>query len=370
MEAAISRRNPTLHTFTHMLRYLSTLLVAAGLAAQSTSIFPSEYTAVAEGPLNSPNLPLANGTSRSLIVYDRADVSVPNGATITQLGFRQDGATTQLDTGRALQLEIRMGWSTQDPNSPSTTFDTNYGSPPVTVFGPALFQLPNLRDTANPLPNGQVFIPLTTPFVYAPANRNLVVEYRVLGNSIGGVAFNYRLDRADYYSPVVNGPAGCTHSGGGPTTLNASPVRTGAYLYVDGASGPANSFAVIAVSVGSQLVTPYPLGAVFGGINPTCTGQLAIGNLATIGVLTGTTGTLSTSYLVPNNPALNDLWISHQALLLDAFSPAGLVVSNGTSVQIGIRPRSSIISAQGPPATTTTGTNNTNYCPVAFFRWQ
>src|SRR5687768_13735139 len=108
------------------LRLLPFVLASAGLAAQTTTIFPSEYTAVAEGPFNSPNLPLANGTSRVLIVYDRNDVTVPAGASITKLGFRQDTTTTTLDTGRGLQLEVRMGWSTQDPNAPSSTFDANY----------------------------------------------------------------------------------------------------------------------------------------------------------------------------------------------------------------------------------------------------
>ncbi len=354
-----------------MLRHLSTVFaVAAGLAAQSTSIFPSEYTAVAEGPFNSPNLPLANGTSRVMAVYDQADLTVPAGATITQIGFRQDATLTTLDTGRALQLEVRMGYTTQAPNSVSTTFDSVYDGAPTTVFGPALFQLPNLRDAANPLTNGQFFLTLTTPFAYQPNGRNLVVEYRVLGNSIGGASFNYRLDRADYFSPVVQGAAGCTHSGGGPTTLTVNPVRTGASVSLTGASAPANSFAVVAVSVGSQLVTPYALDIVFAGIAPTCTGQLAIGNLSTLGSTTSSSGGFAAGYQVPNNPLLNDLWLSHQALVLDFFSPGGIVTSNGASVQVGILPRASMLAAQGPPATTTTGVINTNYCPVAFFRWQ
>ena len=354
-----------------MIRQLPALLLAAaGLHAQTTAIFPSEYSAVAEGPFSSNNLPLANGTSRAMAVYDRADLTVPAGQSIVQLGFRQDATTTSLDTGRALQLEIRMGYTTLAPNSIGTTFDSVYESTPVTVFGPALFQLPTLRDAANPLTNGQFFIPLTTPFVYQPNGRNLVVEYRVLGNSIGGASFPYRLDRADYFSPVVNGAAGCPHSGGGPTTLAAAPVRIGASLSLTGASAPANSVAVIAISIGNQLVTPYPLDSVFGGIAPSCTGQLAIGNLATISVGTSTSGAFSSSYTVPNNPALNDLWVSHQALVLDFFSPGGIVVSNGAAVQVGIQPRASILAAQGPPATTTSGSLNTNYCPVAFFRWQ
>ncbi len=354
----------------NLLHTVSLLLVAGGLAAQTTAIFPAEYTAVAEGPNNSPNLPLANGTSRNLIVYDRADVAVPAGASITHLGFRQDASTTTTDNGRALQLEVRMGWTTNDALTPSTTFDSNYDGAPVTVFGPALFQLPNLRDAANPLPNGQFFLPLTTPFVYAPAGRNLVVEYRVFGNSGGGTSFNYRLDRADFFSPVFEGPAGCPHSGSGTPTLSVSPVRVGASLTLTGATGPANSFGIVVLNLGGRLVAPYPLDGIFPGIAATCRGQIDVGQLATIGTGTNTIGGFTLSYNIPNTPVLNDLWLSHQAVLLDVFAPGSVVTSNGAEVQVGIRPRTTIVGAQGPPATTTTGSLNTNYCPVAFFRHQ
>jgi hypothetical protein len=229
--------------------------------------------------------------------------------------------------------------------------------------------LPNLRDAASPLPGGQFFLTLTTPFVYAPNGRNLVVEYRVLGNSGGGTSFNYRLDRADFFSPVVAGAAGCPHSGGPTPALTASPVRIGATLNLTGTAGPANSFALAVISIGNRLVTPYPLDAVFPGIAPTCLGQLAPGTLATLGVGTSATGGFTFSYAVPNQVALNDLWLSHQAVLLDAFAPGGVAVSNGVEVQVGIRPRASIVAAQGPP-TVTTGTLNANYAPVAFFTWQ
>jgi hypothetical protein len=146
-------------------------------------------------------------------------------------------------------------------------------------------------------------------------------------------------------------------------------VRTGQSVYLNGTNGPSNSFAIVAVSVGYQLVTPYPLGALFGGIQASCTGQLDLSSLATIGVGTSTSGGFSPYYTVPNNPVFNDLWLSHQALVLDVFSPGGIVTSNGVAVQVGIAPRSSILYATGLPTLTPTGQVSANYCPVAFFRW-
>jgi hypothetical protein len=355
---------------TTLITLLATGLVVQSTAAQSTAIFPSEYVGVPEGPFSSPNLPLANGTSRVLIAYDREDVAVPQGASITKLGFRQDATLTTLDVGRTLQLEIRMGYTSRSALSLSSTFDANYDEAPVTVFGPAPFQLPNLRDAANPLPNGQLFVDLTTPFVYAPNGKNLVVEYRVFGNSGGGTSFNYRLDRADFYSPVLTGAAGCAHSGGQTPTLTTSPVRIGTSLTLSGTGNPANSFGIVVVNVGGRLTAPYALDGILAGIAPTCRGQIAPGELATLASNTTSTGGLTLSYAIPNNPALNDLWLSHQALLLDAFATGGAVVSNGVEVQVGIRPRTTVLAAQGPPTTVTTGVLQLNYCPVAFFRYQ
>ena len=351
-------------------RIISLLLAAAPLAAQTTTVFPAEYSNVSEGPFNAANLPLANGVSRVLIVYDQQDLDLPNGATITHLGFRQDATLTTMDAGRALQLEIRIGYSGQSATAPSTTFDTNYTSPATTVFGPALFTLPNLRDANNPLPNGQFFIPLTTPFVFARSANNLVVEYRVFGNSGGGGAFNYRLDRADYYSPVNLGAAGCPHSGGLVPQLSLTPVRTGATLTASIARAPGNSFAVIAIEPGGRLATPFALSPFVAGIHPLCTGQLSLGSLTTLSGITTGSGTFTTSYTVPNLPALNDLFLPHQAILFDFFAPGGVAVSNGAEVQVGIRPRASVVATQGPPTSVTTGSLSQNYCPVSFFRYQ
>lgn len=361
-----------------MSRSTHTILVTAAisaliapLTAQTTTVFPSDYATVAEGPNNSPNLPLAFGTSRVLCVYDRLDLDIPVGARIQKLGFRQDATLTTMDAGRALQLEIRMGYTTAASTAPGNNFDNVYAAPPVTVFGPALFTLPNLRDAANPLADGRLLIPLTTAFPYEPDNRNLVVEYRVFGNSGGGTSFNYRLDRADFHSPVVNGPAGCAHSGGGTPRLTVEPCRVQGQFSAALATGPANSLAVLMVATGAQLLPPFSLQALVPGIAPACMGQIPVAGAMTLSAITGTTGSASFTFNIPNNAALyNDVWLANQVACFDFFAPGGVVVSNGAQVQIGVRPRSSILASQGPPATVITGTVNTNYAPVAFFEYQ
>lgn len=344
--------------------------ILAPAVAQTVATFPDEYVAVPEGPLNSPNLPLANGTCRVLCLYEAIDIAIPSGRSITRLGFRQDATLTALDLGRTINLEIRMGYTTQTSGNMLTNFDNNYAAPAVIVLPTTNIALPSLRDASNPLPNGQLFINLATPFPYVPAGRNLLVEYRLFGNSGGGGPFNYRLDRADFYSPATYGPAGCPHSGGGTPTVTVQPVRPGLNYSCSMAMGPGSSPGVLLLKVGEALVAPYPLVAVIPGIQPSCTGQLSPIDMLSLAAVSAATGTASWGFAIPNNPAFADMDISSQAAFFDTFSPGGLVTSRGATIRIGARPRSTILVGAGAPTAVVTGILSTNYCPVAFFEHQ
>jgi hypothetical protein len=355
-----------------MLRSTAAVLaLAAALVAQSTAVYPADYVNVPEGPLNAPNLPLANGTGRAMVVYEQWDLPIPVGSAITHLGFREDGTLTTMDTGRTLQLEVRMGYTANGTTNMSSTLDNNYAGAPVTVFPSAAFQLPNLREVANPLPNGQFFIPLVTPFVYTPGANNLVVEYRIFGNSGGGTSFNYRLDRADFYSPTATGPAGCPSSGGGVPSLTLQPVRCGSAFGANVTTAPGSSFSVLLLAVGTQLLPPFSLQPFLPGIASACQGQIPVAGMLSLTTVSSASGAASWSFTIPNvRVPWNDTYVSCQCAFFDFFAPGGLVVSNGAQVQIGIQTQSTILWGAGPPTTVTTGSPTLRYCPVAFFRYQ
>jgi hypothetical protein len=346
--------------------FLLPVLLGGALAAQTTTIFPDEYVAVPDGPTYSPNLPLAYGTSRVQCVYEAIDLAIPSGNQITQVGWREDAQYTTLDPGRILQLEIRMGYSTMTAATLGTNFANNYSTTPVTVFGPAAYTLPDLRDSSNPLPNGQFFITLAAPFTYNPSLGNLVVEYLVYGNSGGGTSWNYRIDRGDYYSPVTYGPAGCPGSNGTPT-LAAQPTRPGLSYSTNVAHGPGSSFAILVIVPGGQLLTPYSLQTYLPTLQASCMGQVDLASALTMTGITSTSGAKSWSFTIPNSTSFEDFDWASQALFFDFFAPGGAVVSNGAHVLTGARPRTSILRASGPPALTTTGSVLRNYNPVPFF---
>jgi hypothetical protein len=332
-------------------------------------VFPPDYGSIAEGPLHSGNLPLAYGVSRVQFVYDAAALTVPAGHQITKIGFREDGGVAALTNGRTLQLEVRMGYTSASSANLSSTFDNNYAGAQTTVFGPALFTLPNLHDPAAPLPGGRFGVTIT-PFPYSPpAGQNLLVEYRIFGTSGGGAPFGYYLDRADFVSPVVNGPAGCPHASG-TGVLTVDPFRPGMYFNATLSTGPGASPGLLAINVGQTLVTPYPLTGVFGGINPACTGQVSPIGLGTLGGLTNSSGYCNWYFFVPNNIVFSGVSIASQCLFLDFFSPGGIVVSNGAQVTLGTNPRASVCYVNGPPTTSATGSLASNYCPVTFFDHQ
>lgn len=345
----------------------SLLALSAFLPAQTTTIFPDEYAAVNEGPFNSPNLPLAIGTSRVQVVYESVDLAIPSGHQITHLGYRQDRTLTVMDTGRTLQLEIRMAYTAHTAASLTTNFANNLAVTPVTVFGPTTFVLPNLRETANPLANDRFFIPLATPFVYQPANGNLVVEYLIYGNSGGGSSFNYRLDRGDYYSPVTYGPVGCPHSGNGTPNLTASGTRPGLSYSTTCSSSPANSFGVLLIVPGQALLAPFSLQGFVPAINPNCRGQVLVANAIQLSGTSNASGSASWSFALPNNQAYADFLWSSQTVFYDFFAPGSVVVSNGAQVLTGAQPRTSILYATGAPLTPVTGTVSRNYNPITFF---
>jgi hypothetical protein len=153
--------------------------------------------------------------------------------------------------------------------------------------------------------------------------------------------------------------------------LAVSPVRTGGQFFASISSAPSNSFGVLVMSVGSPLVAPYSLQPFVPGIAPACQGQVPVAGALTLTGITSTSGSLSCLFNVPNQRIpYNDTIVSCQAALFDLFAPGGLVVSNGSQVQIGILPQSSIVWGSGPPASVTTGFSSPRYCPVAFFGWQ
>lgn len=104
-------------------------------ALQSVVALPFECTVLLEGLQNAPNRPFANGTSLVMIVDDASDMAVPVDASITRLGFGRVATLTTMDAGRYLELEVRMGFTTNSATAPSNACDANDDGPTTAILG-------------------------------------------------------------------------------------------------------------------------------------------------------------------------------------------------------------------------------------------
>lgn len=343
------------------IRLLPTLALVSGLLAQNVATFPSDHATIPVGYAAQYSLPYSSGVSRVMAVYEAWDLTVPNGHQITRIGFRAHGTTVAL--GKSLQLEVRMGTTLQTAASMVTNFDTNYIGTPTTVFGPALFTLPDLNTGLNP--TQVVWLNLTTPFTY-DATKNLVVEWRITANSNAGASFNYALDRARFESPITSGAPGCMHSGNQAPRLLSRSTKIGTTWYNDLTNAPANQIAVLFLNLGAPLQPQYSLAPFIPGIAPSCQGQLAMQGLFTVATTANSTGSHTFAVAIPNQRGFNDLRISSQTVCFDFFSPGGVVVSNADQIQIGIDPAMTVLWNQGS-ATAATGSAYQNYGMLTMF---
>lgn len=343
------------------IRLIPVLALACGLQAQNIATFPSDHATIPVGYASQSTFPYSYGVSRVMVVYEAWDVTVPNGHQITRIGFRAHGTTVAL--GKSLQLEVRMGTTQQTATTLLTNFDNNYFAPPTTVFGPALFTLPDLNSGLNPIQ--YVWLTLTTPYTF-DASKNLIVEWRITANNNGGASFSYPLDRANFQSPIVTGPLGCMHSGNQIPHLESRTTKVGGTWYDDLTNAPAGQAVVLFLNLGAPLQSPFSLTPFIPSINPACMGQVSLQNLYTMASTATAQGTRTFSIPIPNNRGFNDLRFTSQAVCFDFFAPGGVVVSNGDQMQIGIDPAMTVLWNSGS-ATATTGSAYRNYGIVTLF---
>lgn len=334
------------------------LLLPATALAQNVATFPSDHATIANGSTSVTWFPYSDGVSRIMALYEAWDLDVPAGHQITQIGFRLDGTATAL--GKQLQLEVRMGQTDRLATTMLSNFDNNYLGTPQTVFGPALFAMPNLTP-ANPI----IWLPLTTPYTFDPSH-NLLVEWRITANSVGGQSFSYPLDRATFDSPVVTGTGGCAHSGGPVPSLLSRHSKIGGTWYLDLTQAPAGQPVIQFLNVGLPLSTPFPLDIVFPGVQPSCLINLSGQSLFSVASMTTAQGSKTFTLAIPYTLAWNDLVLSSQAFCFDFFAPGGLVTSNGDQMQLGVDPAMSLLRYTGS-ATNPTGSVYQNWGAVTLF---
>ena len=342
---------------------------AVALPAQNTATFPA-WSATRDGSTSENNLPLANGVSRVMMVYDKAELTVPANSSITKLGYRQDAQNKVASTGYSVQLETLMGESTKDYSTVGANFANNYTGTPVTVFTKKIFVLPNMAaPTATGTNPSTTFLslPLDTPYLYTKTN-NLVVEHKVYANNNGNAAFTYYLDVDPFRTVTSSYGAGCVNSSSKTGNVASNVVGLGGYwqLSITNTTPVAPTAVFIGVSnqVWKGLTLPFdlaPLGA------PSC--KMLTDMVLTLGGNSNSSGSYSTGFYTPADTKLNNATLYVQAASYDPFAnDLGIVTSNGAAVTFGFPARMSTVQASGNVAATT-GSVTAQYGLVSTFAY-
>ena len=107
--------------------------------------------------------------------------SLSGPALITQIAFRPD-ANAGAFVSTLSSIQINLSTTTANPNALSSTFASNVGADDTVVFGAGALTLSSsFTGPVGGPKNFDIIITLSTPFLYNPANGNLLLDVRNFG---------------------------------------------------------------------------------------------------------------------------------------------------------------------------------------------
>ncbi len=132
-------------------------------------------------PFNIGNFSVA--TMRYQQVYSSTQFSVITGPTfITAISFRPDSGSGGSFSSNLSNIQINLSTTAASPAGLSTTFASNVGGDNALVYSGALSLSSSF--TGGSPKDFDILITLQTPFLYDPANGNLLMDVSNLGGEI------------------------------------------------------------------------------------------------------------------------------------------------------------------------------------------
>lgn len=334
------------------LAFAALALLAAGLAAQTNRVLPPEC-AQRDGNTGSA-WPFAYSTARCQQLIDGGALC-RSSCLLTALAYRRDGAASGTLPAQLLPaLKLRLSHTTATPGSMATTFSQNITGLETVVFnGP--YNLP-AQVAGSPAPFNMTWT-FATPFVFARAQGNLLVDFEIGGtlgknsystdaessNAGWGLALVYGtagvFSGQDAYSFTCENPARLVP--GGQTGLKAAGLlQNYPALAVLGLSNQAHAGLPLPLDLG-------PFGAPGNAIHASILAMLPLPLAQSAGLWSG-----SVPVAVPNDPWLPGASLYAQAWFVHAASnPLGLVTSSGLALTVGFQgPAMQVVGNYDPTA--------------------
>jgi hypothetical protein len=257
----------------------------------------------------------------------------------------------------AVDLEIRVGYTTRWLGTMDTTFANNWDAGPSVLVLPRTVvdfpdQLPTYPQTYSQM---LLTIPWQQSFAWVPQpGRNLLVEVVVHGNSFGNNVYGYPLDNLSGTASLWGTPAAATTGNGGPVrgfgpvmsfveqTNTAVPQlfstdtpQIGNQFRVRIAQAHASALVLLGMGLSNTTLNGNPLPFDLAGYGaPGC--DVLMAPFDTSVLFADAAGATNLQYDIPNNIYALGLHFYNQAFVVDPLANAlGLAVSNGGHGLIG-----------------------------------
>jgi hypothetical protein len=167
------------------------LLLPATGALAATIVAPNSYETT-EGN-DAGSFPFTNFTGR----YQQAYAASEFGSgllSISEIAFRTDASPATQNWANQLSFSLRLSTSVNSVGSLSTTFADNIGIDDTLVYTAPALQTYSGTNAGGPSPNAfDLILTLDTPFVYDPANGDLLLEVLMATNTkllpLSGVSY-------------------------------------------------------------------------------------------------------------------------------------------------------------------------------------
>ncbi len=281
---------------------------------------------------------------------------LPNAFTIAALSLRQPH-TGPVAHNFAVDLEIRVGYTTRWASTMSTTFASNWDAgAPVLVLPRSVVDFPD-QPATHPQSYSEMLLtmPWQTDFDWVPQpGRNLLIEVVVYGNSWGSGIYGYPIDNLSGTISIWGTPATATVANGGavrsfglvmgfvershtaiPQLFSTDTPQIGNQFRVRlvQARPSALELLLLGVSNVSWNNQPLPLDLMSYGA-PGC--RLLLDPFDTQILIANAAGTSNRQYDIPNNIYALGLRFYNQAFVFDpTVNALGFVATNGGVGLIG-----------------------------------
>jgi len=176
-----------------MLVIATILSLALALPAAAAQVVVPNANATSEGNINN-GVPFSGGFdynpyghTRCQQVYDAGQFAAAGNAfEITKIAFRLDSADAPTPESATISnIKIYLSTTSKSVDGLSLNFDDNVGSDNTLVYSGSLsFSVPANSSTPRPF---DLVVTLQTPFVYTPAEGNLLMEVRNYSGVTSGV---------------------------------------------------------------------------------------------------------------------------------------------------------------------------------------